>query len=49
MHVLIVYTHPEPTSFNAALKDAAVETIASSGHSVEASAASNPTNWASGS
>jgi NAD(P)H dehydrogenase (quinone) len=38
MHVLIVYAHPEPTSFNAALKDAAVETIASSsGHSVEVS------------
>src|SRR5262245_45071995 len=34
MHVLIVYAHPERTSFNAALKDAAVETILGAGHSV---------------
>lgn len=32
MNVLIVYAHPEPTSFCAALKDAAVETIRGQGH-----------------
>jgi NAD(P)H dehydrogenase (quinone) len=37
MHVLIVYAHPEPISFNAALKNVAVETILSSGHSAEVS------------
>ena len=37
MNVLIVYAHPEPASFNAALKDAAVETIEATGHSVEVS------------
>lgn len=37
MHVLIVYAHPEPRSFNAALKDAAIETIGTAGHSVEVS------------
>ncbi len=37
MHVLIVYAHPEPSSFNAALKNVAVETILSSGHSAEVS------------
>ena len=37
MHVLIVYAHPEPTSFNAALKDAAIETIGAAGHNVEVS------------
>lgn len=37
MHVLIVYAHPEPSSFNAALKDEAVATIRAAGHSVEVS------------
>ncbi len=37
MHVLIVYCHPEPKSFNAAFKDAAVETWQSLGHTVEVS------------
>lgn len=32
MHVLIVYAHPEPTSFCAALKDTAVATIGEAGH-----------------
>ncbi len=35
MHVLIVYAHPEPSSFNAALKDEAVSAITSEGHGVE--------------
>ena len=37
MHVLIVYAHPEPTSFNGALKDAAVEAIVAAGHQVTVS------------
>ena len=37
MNVLLVYAHPEPTSFTAALKDAAVETLTAAGHSVEVS------------
>ena len=37
MHVLIVYAHLEPTSFTAALKDAAVAEIVAGGHSVEVS------------
>ncbi len=37
MHALIVYAHPEPTSFTAALKDAAVEALRSAGSSVEVS------------
>ncbi|WP_078409886.1 NAD(P)H-dependent oxidoreductase [Priestia abyssalis] len=37
MNVLIVYAHPEPTSFTAALKDTAVETLEALGHSVELS------------
>lgn len=37
MHALIVYAHPEPTSFNAALKDAAVDAIRAAGHQVEVS------------
>jgi NAD(P)H dehydrogenase (quinone) len=37
MNVLIVYAHPEPTSFNAALKDAAVKTIQAAGHRAEVS------------
>jgi NAD(P)H dehydrogenase (quinone) len=34
MNVLIVYAHEEPRSFNAAMKDAAVETLEAAGHSV---------------
>lgn len=37
MNVLIVYAHPEPASFNAALKDAAIETIEAAGHRAEVS------------
>ncbi|MFI4997155.1 MAG: NAD(P)H-dependent oxidoreductase [Hyphomicrobiales bacterium] len=37
MHVLLVYAHPEPTSFNAALKDEAVATIRAAGHSADVS------------
>ena len=37
MNVLIVYAHPEPTSFTGALKDAAVRTLQSAGHHVEVS------------
>ena len=37
MHVLIVYCHPEPKSFNAALKDVSVETFRSLGYTVEVS------------
>ena len=37
MHVLLVYAHPEPTSFTAALKDTAYEAIQNAGHSVEVS------------
>ena len=37
MNALIVYAHPEPASFNAALKDAAVEAIMAAGHQVEVS------------
>ena len=37
MHVLIVHAHIEPTSFTAALKDAAVVTIERGGHTVEVS------------
>lgn len=37
MHALIVYCHPEPQSFNAALKDVAVETLARRGYTVEVS------------
>jgi NAD(P)H dehydrogenase (quinone) len=32
VNVLILYAHPEPTSFCGALKDAAIETIAAAGH-----------------
>ena len=35
MHALIVYCHPEPASFNGALRDVAVETLTRLGHSVE--------------
>lgn len=37
MHVLIVFCHPEPHSFNGALKDVAVATLERLGHSVEVS------------
>jgi NAD(P)H dehydrogenase (quinone) len=34
MNILIVYCHPEPTSFNGSLKEAAVSAFSSAGHSV---------------
>lgn len=34
MNILIVHAHPEPRSFCAAMKDAAVETLAGAGHAV---------------
>lgn len=34
MNVLIVYAHPEPRSFNGAMKDLAVETLMAAGHNV---------------
>ena len=34
MNVLIVFAHPEPASFSAALKDTAVATLAAAGHAV---------------
>lgn len=37
MNVLIVYAHPEPRSFNAALKDAAVAALTQAGHQVQVS------------
>ncbi len=37
MHVLIVYCHPEPASFNGALRDVAVDTLRRLGHTVEVS------------
>jgi NAD(P)H dehydrogenase (quinone) len=37
MHALIVYAHPEPTSFTAALKNTAVDVLRGAGHSVEVS------------
>lgn len=37
MNVLIVYAHPEPRSFNAALKDAAVSALTQAGHHVQLS------------
>src|SRR5881227_2941483 len=37
MNALIVYAHPEPASFNAALKDAAIEAIVAAGHQAEVS------------
>lgn len=37
MNVLIVYAHQEPKSFNGALKDIAVETFKSLGHTVKIS------------
>ncbi|MCM3766305.1 NAD(P)H-dependent oxidoreductase [Neobacillus niacini] len=37
VNVLIVYAHPEPTSFSGALKDCAVQTFADLGHHVTVS------------
>jgi NAD(P)H dehydrogenase (quinone) len=37
MRVLIVYAHPEPHSFNGALKDLAVEVLTQAGHQVRVS------------
>lgn len=37
MHVLLVYAHPEPKSFNGAMRDLAVETLRGAGHTVEVS------------
>lgn len=37
MNVLIVYAHPEPTSFSAALKDVTVRALTAAGHHVEVS------------
>lgn len=34
MNILIVYAHPEPTSFNGAMKDQAVATLTAAGHTV---------------
>jgi NAD(P)H dehydrogenase (quinone) len=37
MHILVVYAHPEPTSFTAALKDRSVSALTDAGHTVEVS------------
>jgi len=37
MKILIVYAHPEPLSFNGALKDLAIEVLTSAGHEVQLS------------
>ncbi len=37
MNILYVYAHPEPRSFNGALKDAAMVTLAKKGHAVKVS------------
>ncbi len=37
MNVLIVYAHPEPKSFNGAMKDLAAATLTQAGHAVELS------------
>jgi NAD(P)H dehydrogenase (quinone) len=37
MNVLLVYVHPEPTSFTGALKDAAQDALTAAGHHVEVS------------
>lgn len=37
MNILIVYAHPEPKSFNGALKDLAVSVLTTQGHEVEVS------------
>ncbi len=35
MQVLLVYAHPEPTSFNASLRDVAIEGLQAAGHAVD--------------
>jgi NAD(P)H dehydrogenase (quinone) len=37
VHVLVLYAHPEPTSFTAALKDRAVQALTAAGHTVDVS------------
>ena len=37
MNVLLVYAHPEPKSFNGAMRDTAVETLCAAGHAVTVS------------
>jgi len=37
MHILVLYAHPEPKSFNSALKEASLEAIAAAGHTAEVS------------
>ena len=37
MNILIVYAHPEPKSFNGAMKDVAVDVLRSVGHQVQVS------------
>jgi NAD(P)H dehydrogenase (quinone) len=37
LNILIVFCHPEPNSFNAALKNSAIEVFESSGHTVDIS------------
>jgi NAD(P)H dehydrogenase (quinone) len=37
MHTLLVYAHPETTSFTGAMKDVAADTLRTAGHSVEVS------------
>ena len=37
MHALIVYAHPEPSSFTGALKDTAARVLRGAGHTVEIS------------
>lgn len=37
MNVLLIYAHPEPTSFTSALKDAAFDALTSAGHTVKVS------------
>jgi NAD(P)H dehydrogenase (quinone) len=37
MNVLVIYAHPNPHSFNAAMRDTAVEALTEAGHSVKVS------------
>lgn len=37
MNTLIAYAHPNPASFNAAMRDAAIEALGEAGHAVELS------------
>ncbi|WID95180.1 NAD(P)H-dependent oxidoreductase [Bosea vestrisii] len=37
MNVLLIYAHPEPTSFNGAMRDLAVQVLTEAGHLVEVS------------